>query len=67
MAIQVLLVDKKIIKAQDLVYVREDAIKANYPAEDIEQEPLATFVVNKLKGTLRIAAMKAPGYGDRRY
>ncbi|KAJ8430495.1 hypothetical protein Cgig2_006235 [Carnegiea gigantea] len=64
---EVLLADKKITKAQDLVYVREDAIKANYPAEDIEQEPLATFIVNKLKGTLRIAAMKAPGYGDRRH
>lgn len=68
---KVLLVDKKITKASDLVNVLEDAIKANYPilmiAEDIEQEPLATLVVNKLRGILRIAAMKAPGYGDRRH
>lgn len=67
---KVLLVDKKITNARDLVSVLEDAIKANYPilivAEDIEQEPLATLVVNKLRGSLRIAAMKAPGYAERR-
>lgn len=68
--LQLLLVDKKITTARDLVNVLEDAIKNNYAvvimAEDIEQEPLATLVVNKLRGSLKIAAMKAPGFGDRR-
>ena len=69
--LQLLLVDKKITNARDLVNVLEDAIKNNYPvlvmAEDIEQEPLATLVVNKLRGSLRIAAMKQPGFGDRKH
>ncbi|CAO2813364.1 unnamed protein product [Amaranthus hypochondriacus] len=68
---KLLLVDKKITNARDLVNVLEDAIKNNYPvlvmAEDIEQEPLATLVVNKLRGSLRIAAMKQPGFGDRKH
>lgn len=68
---KLLLVDKKITNARDLVNVLEDAIKNNYAvlviAEDIEQEPLATLVVNKLRGSLKIAAMKAPGFGDRRH
>lgn len=70
MAVQVLLVDKKITNARELVGVLEDAIKSGYPilviAEDIEQEALATLVVNRLRGSLKIAAMKAPGYADRR-
>ncbi|KAL9232106.1 hypothetical protein vseg_007249 [Gypsophila vaccaria] len=68
---KLLLVDKKITNARDLVNVLEDAIKNNSAilviAEDIEQEPLATLVVNKLRGSLKIAAMKQPGFGDRKH
>lgn len=67
---KLLLVDKKITNARDLVNVLEDAIRGGYPivivAEDIEQEALATLVVNKLRGALKIAALKAPGFGERK-
>ncbi|KAH0854641.1 hypothetical protein HID58_057817, partial [Brassica napus] len=63
---KLLLVDKKITNARDLVGVLEDAIRGGYPiliiAEDIEQEALATL----LRGTLKIAALKAPGFGERK-
>ncbi|CAM8898396.1 unnamed protein product [Rhodiola kirilowii] len=67
---KLLLVDKKITNARDIVNVLEDAIRNGYPivivAEDIEQEALATLVVNRLRGALKIAAFKAPGFGERK-
>lgn len=67
---RVLLIDKKVTSAREIVGLLEGSIRGGYPllimAEDFEQEPLATLVVNKLRGNLKVIAVKAPGFGERK-
>ena len=66
----IMLTDQKVSNVQDMVPLLEDVMKSGRPlflvAEDVEGEALATLLLNKIRGTLNVVAVKAPGFGDRR-
>eukprot|EP00469_Lotharella_globosa_P005023 CAMPEP_0167803472 /NCGR_PEP_ID=MMETSP0111_2-20121227/19854_1 /TAXON_ID=91324 /ORGANISM="Lotharella globosa, Strain CCCM811" /LENGTH=627 /DNA_ID=CAMNT_0007699943 /DNA_START=1084 /DNA_END=2967 /DNA_ORIENTATION=+ len=67
---RLLLVDKKITNAREMIGILEETVKGGWPlliiAEDIDQEVLSTLVLNKLRGGLKVCAIKAPGFGERK-
>lgn len=67
---KILLVDKKISNVQSILHLLEHCIQTNSPiliiAEDVDTEPIATLIVNKIKGVVKVCAVKAPSFGDNR-
>lgn len=70
MLMQLLLVDKKITDPREMFKILDNAVKEDYPivivAESIEEEALAPVIRNKLRGVLKVAAIKAPAFGERK-